>query len=153
MDFGSNLPPFWDSSWGPKSLCPSVRVQNQCKRLPRGSKSVPRGSKSAPRVAQERPKGLPERPKRVQVMHRTAPRAPKSSQDRKIKVAPYKNTGKFEKTSKMDENIKIAKSCQYGFKKHICKASDFGREFNLPLTSTLKNNCCSSSATSVLQMK
>ena len=58
-DFGANLPPFWASSWGPKSASHWVRVQNQCKRFPRGSKSVPRASQEGPRASQERPKSTP----------------------------------------------------------------------------------------------
>jgi len=56
-------------------------------------------------VPQGPPRAFPERPKRVQVTPTTVPGAPKSSQDWKIKMAPYKNTGKLKKTSNMDENI------------------------------------------------
>ena len=137
-------------SWSSKS------VQEPSKRPQERPKRVQERPKSGPRVSQGRPRPLPERPKRIQVTPKTAPRAPKSSQEPKTKVAPYKNTGKWANASKMDEYIEsLSKNCQnlqHAFKKHKGKANDFGREFSLPLTSTLKNSCCSLSAKSVLQM-
>ena len=123
----------------------------------RGFREAPRASRECPRAPQEWPKSAPRASQSVQNAFKWCTgqlqERPKVAKTGKPRWHPTKTQENLKKTSKMDENVKIAKSCQYGFKKHICKANDFGREFSLPLTSTLKNNCCSSSATSVLQMK
>ena len=122
----------------------SKSVQEPSKRPQERPKRVQERPESGLRVSQGRPRPLPERPKRIQVTPKTAPRAPKSSQEPKTKVAPYQNTGKWANASKMDEYIEsLSKNCQnlrHAFKKHKGKANDFGREFSLPLTSTLKNS-------------
>ena len=87
------------------------RIEFKFKISARGFQEAPRVSQERPKRVQERPKSgprapqgppraFPERPKRVQVTPKTVPGAPKSSQDWKIKVAPYKNTGKLKNSIK-----------------------------------------------------
>ena len=95
--------------FGPQVEVQKVRrIEFKFKISARGFQESPRASQERPKRVQERPKSgprapqgapraFPERPKRVQVTPKTVPGAPKSSQDSKIKVAPYKNTGKGKK--------------------------------------------------------